>query len=33
MDTETIVPEKQIANTENENFLGRRCDASPDMFI
>jgi hypothetical protein len=33
MDTETIVPEKQIAYTENENFLGRRCDASPDLFI
>jgi len=33
MDAETIVLEQKITDTEYENFLGRRRNASPNLII
>ena len=33
MNAKTIIPEQKIADAEDENFLGRRRNASPELFI
>ena len=33
MDAKTVVLEQKITDTENENFLGRRRNASPGMLF